>query len=340
MYYSRNVFTPRKRHVGRWIALALAGLLVLFGAYTVFDNGRVAVRQQRVFVSGLPKSLEGFTILHVSDLGGKRFGAGQAQLAAALKGRRYSAVCMTGDMVGPQGDANPLLELLSVLDADKPVYMIAGDADPSAVGGQGNEYSVLADWVLTATQTRGAVFLGAPQLLEVGSARVWFSDASQLSLDLDRAGEAYAASTTAVSAYGAQVIAETKAARLKMYTDDLHIALSHMPLGAEFVQRMQTVADSEYNVLRTVDLIAAGGTVGGQWRIPGVGGVWSEGWFPPEDRTRGYHYAGSVGLAQYISAGLGVNAMCPLPGFRLLNTPEVTLLTFTAEMEPDAVPQR
>ena len=69
----------------------------------------------------------------------------------------------------------------------QPVYFIAGDSDPVAVGGQPEGYhTVLADWIAGA-QTRGAVYLDAPASLQVGEATVWFSDAAQIDLDLDSA---------------------------------------------------------------------------------------------------------------------------------------------------------
>ena len=64
------------------------------------DSGRT----ERVTVPGLPASLENYRILHISDLHGLYFGAGQERLALALKNARYNAVCVTGDITGPDGD--------------------------------------------------------------------------------------------------------------------------------------------------------------------------------------------------------------------------------------------
>lgn len=338
---SNSVFTPKKRKpIGRWILLALLLLLIACGVFTAIDNGRVIVRTQRVLVPNLPKDLESFTILHISDLNARQFGPEQKQLANALKNKRYNAVCLTGDMVGQSGNVQPLLELLSVLDPGKPVYFIAGDDDPSAIDQQASSPAVMtADWV-TKTQLRGATFLGAPAQLAVGNATVWLSDAAQLSLDLENAAAAYAASSTALSAYNAEIIEQTALARADMKEDDLHIALSHRPLGDEIAEKMLGVTDDTgSSFARTVDLILAGSTVGGQWRLPVVGPVWSEGWFPSDSQVAGYRYTGYGALRQYITAGLGANAQNPLPGFRLLNTPEVVLITFTSVMDDDVLPQ-
>lgn len=337
----RDVFRRRRRHPWRWVLLSLLLVVALLGVYIAFDNGRVTVRTQKVFVSDLPKALEGFTVLHVSDLNAHRFGPSQKQISSVLKDRRYHAICVTGDMVGPSGDAHPFLELLAAVDPTRPVYMIAGDADPAPLGGTtSTRYSVLADWIVSAQQARGAVYLGAPAQLQVGDASVWFTDASQLSLDLDTASAAYETTNTAIGLYNAEVISQTRAARAQMSTEDLHITLSHKPVGTEAVQRMQAVSDENGDSFaRTVDLILAGGTAGGQWRLPFIGPLWADGWFPPDEQTEGFHYAGSISLLQYISGGLGTNATCPLPPIRVFNTPQMTLISFTGQMSPDAVPE-
>lgn len=332
-----DLFSSRKRaRPGRLILLGLLLLVVLVGVYTAFDNGRIVVRTQQVFVSNLPKELEGFTVLQLSDLNGKRFGPAQKQLTNALKQKKYNAVCITGDMVGEGGDAYPFLEVLAALDATRPVFFISGDADPIAVGGH-TRASVLADWVLSAQQSYRANFLGAPVSMEVGGATVWFSDASQLSLDLSTAASAYGASDSPVSAYYTEVIAQTQAARAQMREEDLHIVLTHNPLNTAMVQSLQGSQVTEIQqYVRSVDLILAGGTVGGQWKLPGMGPVWNGEWFPAQESTEGYRYAGT--LLQYISSGLGTNSASPLPGTRLFNTPEITLLTFTSEIEEGVLP--
>lgn len=333
-----SVFAPRKkRHFWRWIALVLALIIAAVGVYTAFDNGRVMVKTQRVLVANLPDALEGFTVLHISDLNGKRFGPAQKQLRNALKEKRYHAVCLTGDMVGPNEDSYPLQELLLALDTTRPVFFIAGDSDPVPVGGQdAGFYSPLADWVL-ALQARGATFLGAPASMSVGNTKVWFTDVAQLALDLDGAAAAYAGATTTVSQYYAQVIEDTQMARTQMRESDLHIALSHEPVSESMINTMRSASGMAGDVfVRSVNLILAGGTAGGQWRLPLIGPVWMDGWFPAERDVEGYHHTGA--LLQYISGGLGTSAKAPLPDFRLFNTPEVTLITFTSQMDDGVLP--
>lgn len=331
-----GVFAPRRRrHVFRWIFLALFLVIVGTGIYTVLDNGRVIVKTQRVLVWDLPEALEGYTILHISDLNGARLGPGHKQLSNALSSVKYNIAMLTGDMVGPTGDPYPFYELLAALNPTRPVYFIAGDSDPAPVGNT-SAHAVMAEWVLGA-QSRGAIYVDSPKEITVGNATLWLTHADQLALDLDSAASAYSASASPVSNYNASVIEETQRLRSAMKDEDLHVVLTHKPLTTEAAQRMLGMTDAEgQSFIRTVDLILAGDTVGGGWRLPGIGPVWSNGWFPKATSLVGYGYAGSI--LQYISGGLGTNAASPLPGFRLFNTPEVTLITFTSKLDDDTLP--
>lgn len=329
-----DVFTQRRMGIGRWVLLLFLLLLAGCGVYVAMDNGSAVVLSQKVLVGNLPEALEGFTVLHISDLNGKRFGPKQKQLEAVLRGKKYNVVCLTGNMVGESGDLYPLYELLSILDPTKPVFFIAGDSDPVVSKTQGP--SLIDDWI-GGLEARGATFLDMPASMSVGKSKVWFSDASQLSLDLNVAKAAYQAANTSESTRQLDIIEQTIALRKEMREEDLHVVLSPIPVKRQTMQSMQSVNDKDISAyLRTVDLIVSGGTAGGQWRIPFIGPVWMDGWFPPLSAVQGYHYAGS--FFQYISGGLHVLQKSPLPGFRLFNTPEMTLITFTSYMDDNVLP--
>jgi len=311
--------------------MAFLLLIAVFGVYVAIDNGSAVVISQKVLVGNLRGELEGFTVLHISDLQGKRFGPRQKQLEAILRGKRYNAVCLTGNMVGPNGDAYPLFELLSILDPTKPVYFIAGELDPAVRQAYSPE-----DWK-TGLQARGAIFLEQPAYMAHGNSKVWFSDASQLPLDLQNAKAAYEASASLESARMLDITNQIIALRKEMPDDDLHIALSSKPFRQDMMTTMQNVVDPDMNrFLRSVDLILSGGTAGGQWNLPFIGPVWSDGFFPKANMVSGYHYAGS--FLQYIGGGLGTLSSSPLPKFRVMNTPEMALITFTSLMGEDVLP--
>ena len=334
-YGSGNVFTKRRRMRFGWVlAAVLLAALVICTGYTAIDNGHVQVRKQRVFCADLPQALEGFTVLHVSDLGGKRFGAGASELMRSLKNESWDAVVCTGNMLGEEGDAYAFYELIEAVGTQKPFFFLAGRSDPTPVGRDAGFYTVVSDWVMGA-QSRNAVYVDRPYSFEVDGETVWVSEPSLLTLDLEDTLNAYTASGTALGAYWASVVSETIAARKSMETDcGLHLLLSAEPLDDASVRKLLESVDGDF--VRTVDLVLAGGTAAGQWKIPGVGGVWALGEWFPKGQLDGYGYAGS--LLQYVSGGLGVDPQSPLPAFRLLNSPEVTLLTFTNQTDLDTLP--
>ena len=327
----KYVFSHSRGGTFRVVLIAILLVIAVFGVYVAMDNGSVAVVSQKVLAGNLPGELENFTVLHISDLMGKRFGPRQKQLEAVLRGKKYSAVCLTGNMVGPKGDINPLYELLSILDPTKPVYFIAGDLDAAIKTQFSSE-----DWI-TGLQARGAIFLDKPAYMTVGKSKIWFSDAAQLPLDLENAKAAYEASASQESARMLDIVNHIIALRSEMQNGELHIALSAKPLKPEMMSILQNNLDSSMNeFLRSVDVILAGGTGGGQWNLPLVGPVWSDGFFPKAETVRGYHYVGS--FLQFISGGLGTLSNSPLPSFRVMNTPEIALISFTSMMSENVLP--
>ena len=332
--YSNVFFRRRRPRAGRWALFLLLFAALLCAGYTAYDNGRCEVKRQRVFVADLPDALEGFTVLHVSDLGGKTFGQKDAEITRALRSAKWDAVVCTGNMLGADGDPAAFYDLIAAIGTGKPFYFLAGRSDPAPADGT-NARSALSEWVLGA-QSRGAVYLDRPQKIEKGGESVWLTEPSLLTLDLEGALSAYAQAGTAGAAYRQGVITDTSAARKSMEADcGLHLLVSAEPYTDEAMRKLLASADGDF--VRTVDLIFAGGTAGGQWRLPGGRGVWAQGTWFPKKALAGYGYAG--GILQYVSGGLGCGAASPLPDFRLFNTPEMTLVTFTSQIDLDTLPR-
>ena len=306
----------------------IAGL----GIYIAIDNGGADVIHQRVLVGSLPEELEEFSVLLVSDLNGKRFGPRQKYLQPTLQGLKYNAVCITGNILDASGSAYPLYELLDALPVHKPIYYSPNYAEIPVFGM--DIFSL--DWV-AGLQARGVTFLETPEYMTVGKSKVWFSDASQVFLDLETAKSAYEASSSAQSRYQQQLLTQTISLRKEMGENDLHIVLSPAPMHRNSVVNPQNVTDPDRSrFLNSIHLILSGGTAGGQWQLPLIGPVWSDVWFPKKEEVQGYHYVGNY--LQYISSGLGVRSDTPLPHFRMFNTPEITLVTFTSRMDNDVLP--
>jgi predicted MPP superfamily phosphohydrolase len=354
---NRSMFADQRarRLPGAWFFLTLLLLLGGLGIYTAIDNNLLRVETVSVTIPGMGRAFEGYTILHISDLHGKRFGPAQSALQSALRDRSYQVVCITGDMIGQDEDPYPFYELIDALRPGVPVFFILGDEDPQAVISEPH-YSndVLAEFI-SGAQRHGATYLDAPRPLSVGGHTVWILLESQLSLDMDAAEQSYRnqiqrdqaggnAQLAGIKArmralnYQLDVINRVRAAREQMNQGDLYIALVHHPLQGDFVRGLQNWASpanaSPY--ARQLDLVLAGHYNGGQVRLPFLGplyvperGLSGRGWLPGDAVTQGLMQVG--GVTQFVSPGLGVSHAYSIP-FRLFNGPRVTLLRLTASL--------
>lgn len=352
------IFAPEKKKRGGPGCLILL-LSVLF-AVAVLSllanaslNNRVNLVSEKVRVMSLNQKLENFTVLHISDLHGDEMGLSPDIWRTLLYGKGFSAVAMTGDMVGAEGDFSPMISLIKTLrqiKADVPIYLIAGDEDPTPVMAtlHGNP-EVLADWV-RAAQEAGAVYLDRPVAQQVGKLVVWFvpeylysvdvagmqDSLTRQKADMEAQGKQYegegGASYRALC-YRLEAIAASVEAIKSMTKDDLQIALTHVPLEAGYVREMVDWSQSEAIFsFRRLSLVLAGHYVGGQWRLPGMGALYvpERGWLAGDNGIVGMQRINSI--SQYVSGGLAASHLYPMPG-RLFNPPSISLLSYTARIE-------
>ncbi|NLZ88665.1 MAG: metallophosphoesterase [Clostridiales bacterium] len=353
----QQLFTPvKKRHTGLWVSLALvffvvAAIFLLNNAL----NARPALLSQRVSVPGIDKRLENFTILHISDLHGARFGREQENLARLIAREDYQAVCLTGDLVGKGGDMQPFLELVRLFQGKAPVYFIAGDDDPEPIlttphGG----IEVKAPYV-RAAESLGAVYVDVPVRQEVQGLSVWFCPEVLFGVDIDQAMFSAAENRDAIlnsdnpyspesgallraAEYRLEAIALAKQAQTDMKADDLCVLLTHAPPGRDDVQRMKAEREGAQHgryYPGRLALILAGHINNGQFRLPWLGAVYlprlidQEAGFRPGAKASGLFSV--LGVPVYISPGLGVSGAYALP-LRMFNRPAVTRVTLTAQI--------
>lgn len=341
----RLLFAPRrKRRPGCLITFLFFVLVVGIAAgLNAVNNGHVTLEKRHVTVPTLDKALEGFKILHISDMQGKLFGPEQERLYQLIRLERYHAVCLSGDMVGKQGDAKPLLTLLDRIPDEVPVFLIAGDDDPAG-----------ADFIEQA-RARGAVYLDSPQFVQMGARRVWFSPAWLFTTNLEASAYALTARRAELAAANAAATPEG-AARLQAVDDqlraltvsqgalqqmdarDAQVLVSHLPLDAEEVDALhegEGPLRKAVNAPGLVSLILSGHWNDGQWRLPVLGPVYVPGaaeeisrWLPGSRALSGL--TAIHGVAQHVSPGLGYSSVYPFPRTRLFNRPRITMLTLSA----------
>lgn len=341
--------SPGKRFaLGVLSVLAVALLAVVITNFTL--NNQVNLNRVSVTVQNLPDDLENWSILHISDLHGQEIGSSQSAIRKALSGVTYSSVVFTGDMLGPDGDVQPLLDVVALLNTDKPKFLIPGDEDPTVyVSAAHDSLSVYAPWA-QAVIDAGVTILDEPVSVQRGKSTIWFTPENLYSLDLDGMAAAYQKQLDDLSAFdmltpdqSAQKrlaehhLARVERIRLAMATmteKDIQVALTHAPLTRDYVYTMmQWTEKKELFSLRNAAVVLAGHYTGGQWRMPWGGALYvpDYGWFPADHLITGMDYVN--GVPQYITSGLAASGYYPLQPFRLFNQPEIAYITLTDRMK-------
>lgn len=351
---SARLFAPRRRRrpLGCLTVLfLLAATIALALSLNGLSNRYARLESRKVTVLNLPRELEGFAVLHLSDLNAASLGDKQENLMAALGRESYQAVALTGDMVGKSGDAGPLLDLLDSLPDTVPVFLIEGDADPSPLlSSPHGDGEVYAGYIQKA-QAHGAIYLEIPYRMEIDGKVVWFCPGELFLIDLENAMFALSAQIKALEAAenpyapdtGAQLrhakhrqnaLAAAQEAMAQMQTTDTIIALMHHPPDDE--QLSELSARVREGGSPSPSLFLAGQFNNGQMRLPGLGPLYiprqmngAGGFLPGDDGFTGLVMI--KGFPVHISPGLGASAYYPVP-LRLFNRPAATLISLTSRM--------
>lgn len=133
--------------------------------YMYLERLAVAIRRHKVPVAGLPAAFDGFTILHLSDLHEKEFGAGNSELLSLLDTEKFDMVALTGDLVlGYRPILNAALHLVEGLRG-RPIFSVCGNHEWEL--GQGEEMNRRLREAGAQVLSNGCVPLRS------GSSRLW-----------------------------------------------------------------------------------------------------------------------------------------------------------------------
>lgn len=358
---TEGLFRPIRvfgREIRFWPLILLAAL-VLMAVGVMLNNSNLSITEQTVTVVGLPEDMEGYRIVVLSDLNGRRFGDSQSLLLRTLNGIKYDAIFCLGDMVGKSGNAQPFWEFLEGLKRPEKVYFICGDSDPgpylpSARGTEGVlSQLILEDWILGAIE-RGANYVDAPISIPVKKSTLWISPATMLNLetistlaawqdqteqeeDGVRSGITEDYTHLPITTYRSKLAQKLYDAQRTMTASDIHISLAHEIPSEAFIYTSEDHKSDTERFLASPELILAGHYCGGVWRLPIFGAFYVPdktlprgGWFPDQQRVSGLS---EVGEAQvYITRGLSTSGSVPLMPFRLFNPPEISVITLTSTL--------
>ena len=347
-YIFATELNKKPHHFFRNLLIVLLLLFLTCFVVNVIYSHSLVYERVPVTVPNLPEELENFSILHLSDLHGRK-GMGSA-IRKALGSRVYSCVVMTGDMLGKNGELDGLLEVLDVLPDNIPRFLIPGDEDPEYLDVYAHSgITAYADWV-EVLQKKNVILLDEPYLMTRGrkdQARIWIVPEDLYTISLDSMEITWQGVLSRVSGTdltedraAQKRVAEYQLARVQrireairsMQSDDIQVAVSHLPLDQTLSETLVSWSGrNDVFSLRQAAVALAGHYCAGQWRLPGVGAIYvpAYGWFPEDSLIQGRSYVGQV--CQYISPGIGASSIYPLP-FRLFNAPVISSVELTRKM--------
>ena len=91
--------TPSRRSFRKWFSLFLIFLLIAIPLEIWRSNALLQVSSYTVCDPALPAAFDGFSVVHLSDLHGKRFGEEQQKLLSELAALSPDLIVITGDIV-------------------------------------------------------------------------------------------------------------------------------------------------------------------------------------------------------------------------------------------------
>lgn len=282
----------RKRR--RWLLMGvfLAGLLGVI-AWVAWGNTALVTTELFVRSEKLPAAFDGFRLVQVSDLHNASFGDGNAELLERVEQAQPDCIALTGDLVDSRHtDVDAALSFAREAAKIAPTYYVTG-----------NHEARLEEWekLLTGLEEVGVTILQNESiLLEREGQSIAFSGVEDPSFHDDPL------------LHDTEGIWERNLESLSPEEGRYTILLSHRPEYFAFYEKLG------------FDLVLAGHAHGGQFRLPGIGGLWApgQGLFPEYDA--GLYQQGGTAMA--VSRGLG-NSLFP---FRVNNRPEIVAITLQA----------
>ena len=273
--------------------------IVLLVALILFETFSLSVEHVDVFISNLPVELDGFRIVQISDLHGRRFNP-DGRITKETLAAKPDVIAATGDYIHRDirevGHIMPLLKRLAEI---APIYAVSGNHDH------------WSDWpaVAAALTDAGVTILenSYVEILREGQ-----------KLILAGVSDPYTGNDSLKSA-------------LPVYIDAPVVLLAHSPTWFEplYIQRNAGTPSfiKQQELLAQVALTLSGHTHGGQIKLPFIGPLTTASgrWFPKT------HVEGLIREETgwlYISRGLGQGGLIPI---RFLSRPELTILTLRTQ---------
>jgi len=276
----------RKKELLFFLALAIA----TFSGWVVWDNGRIVVTNMVVKSDSLPQEFDGFKIAQISDLHNDEFGTNNEKLISVLAATKPDMIAITGDLLDSRRtDVQKALHFVQEAVKIAPCYYVTGNHESRV-----SEYKELEEGMLAA----GVIVLRDTKvLLERNGAQITVAGMDDPCFYLED---------------------DT----FKTVPRSIHKALEHLTAEEEGFILLLSHRPELFDLYCQygVDVALTGHVHGGQFRIPGLGGVIApnQGFFPKYDA--GLYEQEKTSMV--LSRGLGQSAF----PFRVNNPPELVVI--------------
>lgn len=282
-----------RRVHGRTIRRVVLGLIVILTGWLIWGNETISTTDIDVTIPDGFEALEGFTLVHLSDLHDKSFGRNHRRLVDRVAREEPDVIAITGDLIDRDtDDFASVIELLDALTQLAPVYLVSGNHEAWNDRFDTFETQLGDTDVVWLDNQHTTLDVDGTTITLLGVADPAFCEEPQTSRCLDVwLGEAMAEQEGYV------------------------VLLSHRPELFEIY------------VTHGIDLVLSGHAHGGQVRIPFVGGLIApdQGLFPLYDAG----VTMEKDTTMVVSRGLG-NSILPL---RVNNRPELVVIRWTKTEE-------
>lgn len=264
-------------------AILLLGIAALVG-WIIWGNCTIGCTEIQVQSAYLPEAFSGYTIAQISDLHNAEFGTDNERLLNALQRAAPDLIALTEDLVDSRRtDLDCAIAFVQAAAEIAPAYYVTGNHE-----------------------SRIAAYPELEHAMEQAGVHVLRNETEQI----ERDGAVIAVSGVDDPTFFTTEEQFIQTLQVLLPTDDTFtMLLSHRP------ELFETYTGCG------VDLTLSGHAHGGQFRLPGIGGLFApdQGIFPDYD-AGAYSDADST---MVVSRGLG-NSLFP---FRVNNNPELVFIT-------------
>ncbi len=267
-------------------------LIIVVGTFIVYSNFKLETTEYTIGNPDLPKSFDGYKIVHLSDLHNAEFGENNENLIKIIKEENPDAVFVTGDTIdGFYTNTTIPIDLFKEVLKICDVYFIVGNHE---IRSDTNIYYEFLD-----------------KLAEIG-VTVLKDDSTYI----EKSGEK-------IQVIGLNDASNYKANYNDNYKEEIVKTINNLDDKECFSVMLSHHPELFDDYAKTnVDLVFSGHAHGGQFRLPLIGGLIApeQGLFPKYDA--GIFTENNTTMV--VSRGLG-NSIIPV---RINNSPEVVVVTF------------